>query len=90
MKQNLEIVNVKCQWCANTITKTLQEKGIADIELSFTLEDSSVKRKIYFTWDVQLVRNTLKQLWYPEYGSKEAESLLKKAKSFVSCALWKV
>ncbi len=83
-------MNVKCWWCAKTITKELEKFWYKNIEIDFSNGVSSNKRKISFIWDKQKAKEVLVSLWYPEYGSIEAQSFLKKAKSFVSCAVWKI
>ena len=84
------VVNVKCSGCANTVKKALEKEWFENIKVHFSEEDSHLKRKITFDWDKQKALEILEDLWYPEYGSKKAESYLKKAKSFVSCAVWKI
>lgn len=88
--KTIKVVNVKCGWCANTVTKELENIWITDIYVWFSKDDSSSDRIISFEWDFEVVKEKLANLWYPEVGSEEAKSLLKKAKSFVSCAVWKM
>jgi len=86
----IQVVNVKCQGCANTVKKELEKNGIKDIEVSFTESDSVKWRIVKFDGDIEVVRKRLTELWYPEIGTKEAESFLKKARSFVSCVSGKI
>jgi len=79
----LEILNLKCGGCANSI-----KKGILTIEgvdeVSVDLETSKVTVN---TDDEQLVlkvKEKLSSMGYPEIG--DANTVLHKAKSFVSCA----
>jgi len=90
MKNNIKVVNVKCNWCANTIKKELSNLWIKNIEIWFTKNDSYLSRNISFYWDDDIVRKKLTELWYPKLWTKEANSIIKKAKSFISCAIWKV
>lgn len=84
------VVNVKCESCANTIKKELSNIWISDIEIWFWENDSRFKRKLSFNWSYDFAKEKLNFLWYPEVWTKEAESILKKAKSFISCAKWKI
>ncbi len=86
----LQVVNVKCWGCAKTVTFELEELGITNIEVWFTENDSADSRTINFEWDKNIVKQKLLDLWYPEVWSKQAKSILKKAKSFVSCAVGKM
>jgi len=90
MKNKIKVVNVKCSGCAKTVTSELEKIWIKDIEVWFTEKDSVNERVIKFEWDLEKAKIRLTELWYPEVWSDEANSLLKKAKSFVSCAVWKM
>lgn len=90
MKNKIKVVNVKCGGCAKTITSELEKLWIENIEVWFTEKDSANERMVSFEWDLESVRTRLVELGYPEVWSDEANSLLKKAKSFVSCAIWKI
>jgi len=79
----IEILNLKCGGCANSI-----KKGILSIEgideVSVELETSKV---IVSTTNEDLllkVKEKLASMGYPEVG--DANTILHKAKSFVSCA----
>lgn len=88
MKTQIEIKieNLKCGGCAATIKKGLLSiKGVDDIAIN--IEDSivSVETKA----DVLIaVKEKLSKLGYPEVGDKN--TVLHKAKSFVSCAVGKM
>ena len=86
----IKVVNVKCGGCANTVQTELEKLWVENIEVCFTENDSSENRTIKFDWDFDQVKEKLTALWYPEVGSEEAKSFLKKAKSFVSCAVGKM
>jgi copper chaperone CopZ len=88
--KEIKVVNIKCSGCASTVTKELEKVWVEDIEVCFSGNDSAKERTIKFKWDFKIVKEKLTSLWYPEIGSKEANSILKKAKSFVSCAIWKI
>lgn len=88
--KKIKVVNVKCSGCANTVKTELEKIWIKNIEVCFTENDSPDWRNIKFDWDFDKVKEKLTNLWYPELWTPEAESFLKKAKSFVSCAVWKI
>jgi copper chaperone len=85
----LEVLNIKCGGCANTIQKKLSEQfeGVAvDVEagtVSADLKDDA---------GVQAFRQTLKKLGYPPADEALGgfEGGMAKAKSFVSCAVGRV
>jgi len=88
--KTIKVVNVKCGGCANTVKIELEKIWIKNIDVWFTEKDSVKSRAINFDWDFNIVKDRLTNLWYPEVWSSEAESFLKKAKSFISCASWKM
>lgn len=86
MKQEVNIENLKCGGCASTIIKGLTaiegvENVNVDIEtsvVSFSSNDTTLTN----------VKEKLSKLGYPEVGDKN--TVLHKAKSFVSCAVGRV
>ena len=87
MKTTLYIQNLKCGGCANTITKNISTLD-AITDVSVNVEESCVS--FVYTTEEKLieVKEKLKSLGYPEDG--EANSLMEKAKSYVSCAIGKM
>ena len=87
MNTILYVQNLKCGGCANTITK-----NIAAIDhvsnVSVTVDESSIAFDCDTSETVQLVKDKLKVLGYPEDGT--ANTLDSKAKSYVSCAIGKM
>lgn len=80
----LKIQNLKCHGCANTIVTQLSKLiGISDVKVNNDIDEVSLN----FEAETQLasVTKKLSDLGYPLVG--EANSLPKKAKSFVSCAV---
>ncbi len=80
----LNIQNLKCHGCANTIlTQVSKLKGISDV----TVDNETHAVSFNYSSDVELELATrkLSDLGYPVVG--ESNSLPKKAKSFVSCAV---
>ncbi|SNR71337.1 heavy-metal-associated domain-containing protein [Lutibacter flavus] len=83
----LEILNLKCGGCANTIKKgILSIDGVTDVsvdveasKITIDTKDNSVLTK---------VKNKLSMMGYPEVG--DSNTIIHKAKSFVSCATGKM
>lgn len=86
MKTTLQIENLKCGGCAATIKKgILAIDGVETVDVN--LEESSVS--ITSTKNnLKEVKIKLSKLGYPEIGDKN--TVLHKAKSFVSCAVGKI
>lgn len=85
--KKIEIVNLKCEGCANSIKKGLQAiDGVSDIEVN--LEESIVKVSTNNEETLTKVKEKLSSMGYPEVGS--ANTIIHKAKSFVSCATGKM
>jgi copper chaperone CopZ len=79
----IEILNLKCGGCANTVTKgLLTVEGVNDV--SVDLEASKVTVDTDDEQILEKVKHKLSSMGYPEVG--EANTMLHKAKSFVSCA----
>ena len=84
MTTTLNIQNLKCHGCANTITKRLSE--LDDVtNVTVNNENDSVAFDHKQDTTIENVSQLLSQLGYPIDG--ENNSLGKKAKSFVSCAI---
>ncbi len=86
MTREINIENLKCGGCANTITRELSAMKGVD-EVSVDVENSLVKFNAPETI-FNLVKEKLSKLGYPEVGS--ANNVLHKAKSFVSCAVGRI
>ncbi|CAL2104040.1 Heavy metal transporter [Tenacibaculum sp. 190130A14a] len=86
MQQEVYIENLKCGGCAATITKGLSSiKGVDEVKVdvekslvSFSSEESLLSE----------IKEKLSKLGYPEVGDKN--TIMHKAKSFVSCAVGRV
>jgi copper chaperone CopZ len=84
---NISVQNIKCGGCANTITKKLQTiAGLSNIVID--VPEQVVSFDCLQEATVDVAKDTLKQLGYPEVG--ESNGLGSKAKSFVSCAVGKM
>jgi len=86
MKTEIRIENLKCGGCAATI-----KKGILSIdgvqEVTIDLEESLVSIASEKE-NIKEVKSILSKLGYPEVGDKN--TVLHKAKSFVSCAVGRI
>lgn len=80
----IQIENLKCGGCANTIIKGLQSiSGIENVRVN--VESSEVQFDNSDESQLVIVKEKLSKMGYPEVG--EENSVLKQAKSFVSCAI---
>jgi len=87
MYTTIEIVNLKCNGCVNTVKKgVLSIDGINEVEVD--LEASKVKIPTKNKELIEQVKEKLSKMGYPELG--DANTMLHKAKSFVSCASGKM
>ncbi len=83
----LEILNLKCHGCANSIKKGLLAiKGVNEVIVK--LESSTIMIDSEEDAVINEVKKKLSSMGYPEIG--DANTLLHKAKSFVSCATGKM
>lgn len=80
---DIEILNLKCGGCANSI-----KKGILTIdgidEVTVDLDTSVVQVNTLDDAIINKVKEKLSSMGYPEVG--DSNTVLHKAKSFVSCA----
>lgn len=84
MENTIQIQNLKCGGCANTIVTQLSKlDGVSKVEVNNDTNEVSFinTNKSVF----EIVKKKLSDLGYPIEG--ETNSLPKKAKSFVSCAV---
>lgn len=87
MKTTIEIQNLKCGGCANTITKKLSE--INDLsELKVNNDNHTVSFNYENENTLIKAKELLNNIGYPVVGDKNA--LTTKAKSFVSCAVGRI
>ncbi len=79
----INIQNLKCGGCANTITSKVSAlQNIRNV--SVDVEASSVSFEADTDKDIGLVIEKLASIGYPAEG--ETNTIVSKAKSFVSCA----
>lgn len=87
MKNTLQIVNLKCSGCANSIKKGLITiEGINNIDVN--LEAGEVSFDTVSDELIIKVKEKLAKMGYPEVG--DANTIIHKAKSFVSCATGRI
>lgn len=87
MTTTLEIQNLKCGGCANTIITKLSElEYISNVNVNN--DDYTVTFDYSNNEQLKTAKNLLTKLGYPEAGEKNA--LTTKAKSFVSCAVGRI
>lgn len=78
------IQNLKCGGCANTITSKLEElEGVSNVKVD--VDTAQVSFELSKEDDMKQVIERLAQIGYPIEGDEN--SLIQKAKSFVSCAI---
>lgn len=83
----IEIQNLKCGGCANTVTKgALSIEGVSDVTVD--VETSKVTFNSTTDTNIEAVKTKLSRLGYPEIDA--TNTTLHKAKSFVSCATGKI
>jgi copper chaperone CopZ len=83
----LEILNLKCGGCANTVKKgLLTVEGVNEVNVD--VEASKVSFNTANENTETLVKEKLSKMGYPEVGSDN--TMVHKAKSFVSCATGKM
>lgn len=79
--------NLKCDGCANTITNALNKiDGIKNAQVE--LQSSSVSFEYNDENQIDIVEKKLANLGYPI--DTDPNSILQKAKSFVSCAVGRI
>ncbi len=83
----IQIENLKCGGCANTIIKGLQSiSGIDNVEVN--VDASEVQFDNNDESQLVIVKEKLSKMGYPEVG--EDNTVFKQAKSFVSCAIGRI
>ncbi len=84
MISTVKIQNLKCHGCANTIVTQLSKlDGIENVSVNNETDEVSFSHNSETTF--KTAKKKLSDLGYPMEG--ETNSLPKKAKSFVSCAV---
>lgn len=79
--ETLHVVNIKCGGCEKGITDALLKAGLSDISVHIATQEVS------FMGDRAIAARVLTQLGYPQKDTPEANSILKKAQSYKTCAV---
>ena len=90
MKVNIEVENIRCGGCSNTITKKLLAlDGVEHVDIA--IEEQIVTIEANDDSNRSAYIEALYKMGYPERGTVEGMTALKeKAKSIVSCAVGKI
>ena len=84
MTHNIEVENIKCGGCMNSIkTALLKISGVENVSIDKDTETVTIDG----TAEKTILVQALSKMGYPEKGNN---NLLKKAKSYVSCAIGKM
>ncbi len=91
MLHSVEVKNVRCEGCANTIIKTLNEEGFKNVDVDLSCEPRKVTVDILDEASLAQFRAILRKLGYPFFDEEISFSntATLKAKSFISCAVGK-
>lgn len=87
MKAILEIQNLKCSGCESTITKKLRTLPFVN-NLEINVDNNTVSFDALPPEEAEQVVLKLSELGYPVLDKKN--SLRKKAKSYISCAIGRI
>ncbi|MFN4027467.1 MULTISPECIES: heavy-metal-associated domain-containing protein [Flavobacterium] len=81
MEQQFEVENIKCGGCMNSIkTALLKIEGVMAVNISKEIDTITVAG----TANREVIVEKLNDLGYPEKGNN---TLIRKAKSYVNCAI---
>ena len=86
MRSEIQIENLKCGGCAATIKKGLLSlENISEVDVDL---ENSIVSITSSNDNISLIKDKLSKLGYPESGDKN--TIVHKAKSFVSCAVGRI
>jgi copper chaperone len=81
MKQQFEVENIKCGGCVNSIkTALLKLDNVKEVNIDKDIDTVTVIGNI----EKSVIIKKLNELGYPEKGNN---TVVKKAKSYVNCAI---
>lgn len=81
MEQQFEVENIKCGGCMNSIkTALLKLEGVTEVIIDKEIDTVTVTGAA----NRDVIINKLNELGYPEKGNN---TLIRKAKSYVNCAI---
>lgn len=90
MKKSFEVLNIKCEGCANSIKKELSQH-FKYVDVDLTKEPRIVTVDIENSEDEEKLKKVLKRLGYPlkDEELSKAQEIGLKTKSYISCAIGK-
>ncbi|MCX6077015.1 MAG: heavy-metal-associated domain-containing protein [Campylobacterales bacterium] len=91
MLKTIEVSNIRCEGCANTIKKALNKEGFENTEVDLSCEPRKVTIDVEDEASEAHAIDILRKLGYPLYKEEISfgNAATFKAKSFVSCAVGK-
>ena len=91
MLKTVEVSNVRCEGCANTIKKALEKEEFKGVKVDLSCEPRTVTIDVKDEASLAQFRTILRKLGYPFFDEELSfsNSASLKAKSFVSCAVGK-
>ena len=91
MLKTVEVNNIQCEGCVNTIKKALKKEGFENVKVDLSCEPRKVTLDVEDEASLAQFRAILRKLGYPFCDEKISfsNSATLKAKSFVSCAVGK-
>jgi len=92
LRYTVEVNNVRCDGCANTIKTALKKAGFEDISVDLSCEPRKVTVHVEDEALLAHFRAILRKLGYPLCDEEISlgDSAALKAKSFVSCVVGKL
>ena len=87
METFIKIQNLKCGGCASTIVNNLKSMQHVQ-EVAVDVDTKEVKLIHTIDLDLTEIKSKLEKIGYPEEGN--SNSMVTKAKSYVSCAIGKM
>ena len=90
MRKSFEVLNIKCEGCANSIKKALSP-SFEYVEVDLSKEPRIVTVELRNSEDEELFKKSLRALGYPlkEDILSPMQEIGLKGKSFISCAVGK-
>ena len=79
----IKVVNLKCGGCETGAKLALEKVGLKKVVID------AQNQKVSFEGDIKIAEKALIRLGYPPADSPAAKSIVKKAKSYVSCLIGK-
>lgn len=91
MLKTVEVNNIRCEGCVNTLKKALKKEGFSGVEVDLSCEPRKITVNIEDEASEAHFRAILRKLGYPlcEEKTTFTDVATFKAKSFISCAVGK-